>query len=493
MSYYADIHCHPSLHPYAFKWSGKKRNNNLWSYDPPKDRQRDSPYPEFSQADFRTLALANVKMVFASLYPIEQGWFKAAIFNEGGITDLLAKIISRLPVKFINYYQSDDLDYFEAVKSEYEFYKDENEKPHSVQGHPWKFKMVRNNNDLAAIMNEDYTIGVVMTIEGVQSLISGNQKTIDTQTFDHKRTIENIIAAKNWEYPPFFVGLAHHFYSGYCGHARSFPKPGSTLLNQSVGMNQPISVKGNEIIDCMLGLNGFEGSGRRILIDTKHMSAASRMQYYAKIRAFNEGKDDEDKIPVIVSHTGYSENQSISGSMDWPDTDDSKYDASTTFNPWSINLSDDEIIEIFKSRGIMGINFDQRILSGADIIEDYDNNFKKRDVKRNISRVKEFWGQQMLDNILAIANAVYASNEIPPGDKAKVWDMIALGTDFDGMINPVDAFITAEDFKELETTLIDLMKKQDDDESPLKDLDIEYITRKIMFDNALEFALRNFK
>jgi len=493
MNYYADIHCHPSLHPYAFKLADKKRNNNVWSYDPPKDRQRDSPYPEYSQADFRTLALANVKVIYASLYPIEQGWFKAIIFNEGAVTDLLAKMISRLPVKFINKYQRDDLDYFDALKKEYEFIADENEKDHSVNGHPWKFKLLRNNNDLANIMNEEHTIGVILTIEGVQSLVSGNQSTINTAAFDHNKTIQNIIEVKNWDSPPFMIGLAHHFYNGYCGHARSIPKPGSAILNQTVGLNQPISVKGNEIIDCMLGINGFEGNGRRILVDTKHLSAISRMQYYAKIKAINEGKEDDEKIPIVVSHTGYSENKSISGSMDWPDTDDSKYDASTAFNNWSINLSDEEIIEVFNSRGIMGINFDQRIVSGADIIEDYDNNFKKRDIKRNINSVRKFWGKQLLENILAITNAVYASNEIPPEDKVKIWDMIALGTDFDGMINPVDAFITAEDFKELETTLIDLMKKRDNGNGVLHGLDIEHITRKIMFDNALEFALRNYK
>ena len=63
------------------------------------------------------------------------------------------------------------------------------------------------------------------------------------------------------------------------------------------------------------------------------------------------------------------------------------------------------------------------------------------------------------------------------------------------MINPVDAFITAEDFKELEIALIDLMKRHADGESqsPLKGHDIEHIIRKIMFDNAFEFALRNYK
>lgn len=492
MNYYADIHCHPTLHPYAFNWSGKKRNNSVWSYDPPNDRQRDSPYPEFTQADFRTLALANVKMIYASLYPIEQGWFKAIIFNEGGVTDILAKIISRLPVKFINHCQGNDLDYFDALKEEYQFLADENEKPHSVKGQSWKFKLVRNNIDLANIMNEDCTIGVIITIEGVQSLISGNQETIDNATFDHKKTIENIIEAKNWKYPPFFISLTHHFYSGYCGHARSFPKPASTLLDQTVGLNQPINLKGNEIIDCMLGINGFEGNGRRILVDTKHMSAASKIEYYAKIKAFNEGKENEEKIPIVASHAGYSENHSISGSMDWPDTDESKYDASSTFNPWSINLSDEEIIEIFNSRGIIGINFDQRILSGAGVIEDFDKKFKKKDFKRNITSVRRFWGKQMLENILAIANAVYASNEIPPEDKVKIWDMIALGTDFDGMINPIDAFITAEDFKELENTLVNLLKQHDNGGSVLKGLDLEHITRRIMFDNAYEFALRHY-
>ena len=98
----------------------------------------------------------------------------------------------------------------------------------------------------------------------------------------------------------------------------------------------------------------------------------------------------------------------------------------------------------------------------------------------------------MLENILAIANAVYASNEIPRQDKAKIWDMIALGTDFDGMINPVDAFITAEDFQDVETILVKLMKDHGNGESLLKGLDLEHITRKIMFDNAYEFARRNF-
>lgn len=493
MKYYADIHCHPSLHPYAFKVSGKNRNNNVWDYDPPKPRQRDSKYPEFSQCDFTTLSKANVKLIYASLYPIEQGWFKAKFINEGPITDIAAKIIARVPIKYINRVQRDDFNYFSALQEEYQFLQNENEKSHIIDDKQWKYKLLRNNEDLKQIMRQENTIGVINTIEGLQSLVSGNESSINTATIDYNQSIRNIEAIKKWNYPPFFITMAHHFYNGYCGHTRSLPKIASALLDQSVGLNDPINKKGIEIIDCLLGINEFQGNGRRILIDTKHMSVASRMQYYSIIKAFNSGKANDEKIPIIASHSGYSGHSSMSVSIIWPDTDNSKYLSSDIFNNWSINLCNDEIVEIFKSRGIIGLNFDQRILSGLDIIEDYYDEFKNRDIKRNDIRVKEFWCTQMLNNILAIVKAIYSSDEINTSEKARAWDMIALGTDFDGMINPVDAFVTAGDFNDLEDEIIKLLPKQKNIEVLRMGLDFEQITRKIMFDNALGFAMNYFR
>ncbi len=493
MKNYADIHCHPSLHPYAFKMVGKNRNNNVWGYDPPKPRQRDSNYPEFSQCDFTTLSKANVKLIYASLYPIEQGWFKAKIINEGIITDIAASIIARVPIKYINRVQRDDFNYFTALQEEYQFLQAENENPHIVDGKQWKYKLLRNNEDLQQIMQQENTIGVINTIEGLQSLVSGNESSINTASIDYNQSIRNIEAVKNWDYPPFFITMAHHFYNGYCGHTRSLPKKASALLDQSVGLNDPINNKGIEIIDCLLGINQFQGNGRRILIDTKHMSVASRMQYYAKISAFNSGKADEEKIPIIASHSGYSGHSSMSSSIVWPDTENSKYSSSDNFNNWSINLCNDEIVEIFKSRGIIGLNFDQRILSGSDVIEDYYDEFKNRDIKRNNPEVKEFWASQMLENILAIVKVIYKSDEINASEKERAWDIIALGTDFEGMINPVDAFVTAEDFSDLEDEILKLLPKQNDIEVLRMGLDFKQITRKIMFDNALGFAGKYFR
>ena len=46
--------------------------------------------------------------------------------------------------------------------------------------------------------------------------------------------------------------------------------------------------------------------------------------------------------------------------------------------------------------------------------------------------------------------------------------MIALGTDFDGMINPVDAFITSEEFKDLEAMIVKLLPIQNEIENFLE-------------------------
>jgi hypothetical protein len=493
MKKYADIHCHPSLHPYAFNVSAKKSNNNVWDYDPPKPRQRDSNYPEFSQSDFTSLAKAGVKLIYASLYPIEQGWFKARYINEGLITDSIAKIIARVPVKYINRVQSDDFNYFAALQDEYQYLKSGNGSHHQIDGQQWRYKLLRNHNELAQVMQEENTIGVINTIEGLQSLVSGNENSINTNNISHIQSLQNIESVKNWDFPPFFITMAHHFYNGYCGHCRSLPRIANIFLDQSVGLNEPINEKGLEAIDCLLGINDFEGNGRRILIDTKHMSIASRMQYYTKIKAFNSGKADEDKIPIIVSHAGYSAHSSLESSIVRPDTESKKYAASEIFNNWSINLSDEEIIELVQSRGMIGLNFDQRILSGFDVIEEYDDDFKKREIKRNDPRVREFWANQMLANIFGIVKAVKVSDKIEASEKVKVWDTIALGSDFDGMINPVDAYVTTEDFSKLEKDFRKLMPKHNDFESLSMGLDLDQIIHKIMFGNALEFAKVYFK
>ncbi len=486
MEKFADIHCHPTLHPFANKLAGRKKNRSVWDCDPPKERQRDSNYPEFTQSDFTTLARGKVKFIYASLYPVEQGWFDAGVLGEGLVTDLIAKLITRFPVKFINIVQNDTYTYFENLKKEYHFLLADHEKDHTIEGEKYRYKLMKNGAELDNL--PDSTIGVVITVEGVQSFISGNEKHITRGQVDQHIVIANIEHVKNtWEFPPFIVTFAHHFYNGFCGHARSLPTPASLLLKQSVGLNEPLNRKGEEIIDCLLGINNYSHHTRRILIDTKHMSVAARMSYHTKIKAYNNTVDETKKVPIVASHSGYSGKIAMNELPVRPDTDDMKYKDSAEFNDWSINLAEDEILDIVESGGLIGLNFDERIVSGYDVIEAYDNEFRRKDIKRNTEEVKEYWTSQLIKNILGIAGTVNR-NYTGEKQKMKIWDMIALGTDFDGMINPVDAFITATEFGSFRQKFIELLPRHPDYDALSCNLTPEQIAVKLMFDNALNFT-----
>ncbi len=491
---FADLHCHPTMHPFAFKEAGKGKKNSLWSDDPPKKRQRESPYPEYLQTSMPALARGNVKLVVAALYPLEQNWLDPAIIGEGEISDIIAKFfISHLPIKFINTVQSSLFNYFEFLEKEYEFLKKEHNQIHQVDGKDWKYVLAKDAMDIEQYEGDDNTIIVIPSIEGAHSLISGNADQVIRDSNVHKTTINNIEKIKrSWEYVPLYVTMSHHFYNGMLGHARSIPDgAASFLLHQQVGLNEPVNPRGEDVIDCLLGIGKYKGNGKRILIDTKHMSVAARIWYYNKIANYNEGKAPSERIPVIASHMGFGNHKTILDSIVLPDTDKTKYKNSEDFNTWSINLSKEEIGIIVRSGGIIGLNLDQRILSGQKRINK-SKKFSNNEIKNNDEKVVQFWTQQIGENIIEIAKSHIDSVE-SEFEKMKVWNCICLGSDFDGMINPVDSFIVADEF----TDLMDALKKYFEGNAAFEEismgLSIEKILEKIMYQNVYDFVIRNYK
>ncbi len=106
-----------------------------------------------------------------------------------------------------------------------------------------------------------------------------------------------------------------------------------------------------------------------LLIDIKHMSLFARKQFYALPEVQGQ--------PILASHIGvtgmsYHDIHTIIKGACIVDREfvEVKYQrvkgiSDTHFNPWSINLYDEEIKTIVKSGGLMGLNMDQRI-QGAD-------------------------------------------------------------------------------------------------------------------------------
>jgi hypothetical protein len=129
---------------------------------------------------------------------------------------------------------------------------------------------------------------------------------------------------------------------------------------------------------------------RPVLIDIKHMSAYTRFDYYAYREKLIREHPEVDRLPVVSTHTGFTftalgdyvarrpykmdkdakngcsltpENRRIGRTIQRNNND-------LYCNPWSINLFDEEIVEIMRSGGLMGISLDQRILGHAKSFKD---------------------------------------------------------------------------------------------------------------------------
>lgn len=493
MKKYADIHTHSTLKPITFKSANEKdKKGSLWYQDLPKKRQRDNDFVKYTESDFTTLAQGKVKIVFTSLYPLEQGWFASK--STGILVDFLAHIVTDFPIKRINQIQSEHYNYFQELQREHKFLLDEIELPRTIEIEGKKeiiwAKSPIDKTELNKFIDEENTIIVIPTIEGANSLISGNSKNIGQ--FDLNQTLKNIDTIKKWSTPPFFLTMSHHFFNGMTGHSRSiFGKNKlediveQILLNQAEGIESNITEKGWKVIKSLLAVEEFSNNGKRILIDTKHLNARSRKEYYKYIQSYNS-KNIDDNIPIINSHCAYNNKPTISKTMATDALENKVFTETEFFNEAEINITDEDVEAIFNSNGLIGINLDERILSSKKVIDTAESefNFKPTD------KLRIYWADQIVRNIIAMAKVVLTSNSIK--NKQNVWNIFAIGSDFDGFINPVDGFITANEFKELDHFLIMAFGKNEFFKQNSNNLSAQKITDKILFENTYNFLKANY-
>ena len=77
-------------------------------------------------------------------------------------------------------------------------------------------------------------------------------------------------------------------------------------------------------------------------------------------------------------------------------------------------------------------------------------------------------------------------------NKEKVVDLFALGTDFDGYIDPLDKYPTVLEFEDLREALIKKIDQDEQKDKLLFELETIEFVNKICFNNAYDFVLRNF-
>lgn len=486
-----DLHCHPGLHPYAKSFStdnpgentsNRSKKNSIWHYDSPSagDRavQRALGLSKYSQSDLTTLAYGNVKCICASLYCIERGFVNLNGLGDSDAADFLVNLIGSLGKERIDFLQQNK-DYFTDIENEYKFYLQLNNTEFNFADGKRKYVLVKNFVELeqAIIASNNKpdveTIFVIITIEGMHDLNAGTGDAPDEQEI-----MQNLAKLKAWQHKPFFVTFAHHFYNELCGHAESLSDFIQDLLsNQEPGMNTGFTELGWKVLKALID----DTEGKRVHIDIKHMSAISRKQYINFLKTEHALEYSQKKLPLIISHGAC--NGKISAEN--PNATPGLETTASRMYDGDINFYDEEIIEMAKSGGILGLQLDERRIASKRYKKSLRLEFASAS-KRMHSNSKMVWNNiqhilQLLDK-----NDMYA------------WDCIAIGSDFDGVIDPINMFWSAEQMDDL----VQYIERHafnffNDPETKLKNsfnkIEPSEVVDRIFHYNAFEFFRKHFK
>jgi hypothetical protein len=526
---FADLHAHSFLRPFESRGNGVTAMSDdpndissIWNeYNLPKDSLRHligehAGFTTYSQSDFTSTVNSSVRLIGISLYPPESGFFKipnSTTFDKilglfKRIKDLaeveLGHIVSSFTKSNIRRLKSDEYDYFEELLDQLQYIKNGPFTPDPAKCLGTVYSQIKNAEytilqpgENIELINSDPIIQIFLNIEGGNSLWSNvtlagehwNGRNFDEHTTDnilHTYQALNVNDFRNqvtidmaennpgvmnrlWSNEAcdmvmnnlrqllsnnniFSFTLAHHYYNGLCGHCDSLqPITSLGLTDQHFGKDSDITHLGYMVINELLKNN--------VLVDVKHMSWKARQSYY-RFRANNY-----PHIPIVWSHGCVSGRKAIG------DTDFISTCNPNPFYQQNINMFDDDIFETIRSNGMIGVEFDQRVNGVKD------------------SSIETLW-----KHFQYIAEKAALVRRIPG---ITVWDNICLGTDFDGVIHPVDEFQTYRVMNRFEDFLLTQIKKymvhppatfQHQDI-----LDADEILARLCFKNLVWFVKQNFK
>jgi microsomal dipeptidase-like Zn-dependent dipeptidase len=475
MNYFADIHCHPTMKAYGHSFPGRENNKNIkssssvWYYDPPNILEKFfdliGGIVKYRQSNFSAAAFGNTGILFASLYPMERSFFDNKL-GTGEFNDLLLNFITSVGKERIDFVQTIS-DYFPELENEYNYLRQLNGKIVTLADRSnYNYSISKNATDVISTLNSDKSddkiansIAVVITIEGAHSFGTGIHP--QNNPADRNKVLANVDKVKSWEHRPFFITLAHHFYNKLCGHAESLSGKVKLASDQSYKMNTGFTPLGIDVVDRLLDNSG----NKRIFIDIKHMSRLSRLEYFNMLDTKYAGQD----IPVIVSHGAVIGNERDSH----------------LFMGSDINLYDDEIVKVGKTKGLFGLQLDERRIAAAG---DFELRKTHGTERRKVLFHSSFLVWRQIQHIA----------ELLDSEGLFAWGIQSIGSDYDGMIDTINGFWTAENFPALEDYLLMqahtyMNKNSGNLIHQFNRIDPEEIVNRVMGDNAYKFIVNYYR
>ncbi len=424
-------------------------------------------------------------MVCLSFYPQEKSFF----VNKAGtgiVSDALTMLATEFGKKRIDHLQSLE-SYWEDLKIEMNFVKQQEGEVKTIDGKKVTYQIARSYADIdIADRNEELgetKILFVPTIEGchVFDQVMSSYEPGDISDERLKTTLQRVMdlrSAKDGLLRPAFVTFAHHFWNGLCGQARSLGGLVKCVVDQENGIDNGITPAGFEVAKALLRDEKDENGKAipAIMIDIKHMSRTSREEYFEFLK--NEFPDKN--IPVIVSHGGVTGLSRPGGEKLTPAAQEG------LFMEDDINFFDDEILEIERTGGIFGIQLDERRIGSKQALKKARGHLKRRDILYA-------WSKLVWNQVRQIAEVLDMNGKF-------AWGIQSLGTDFDGIIDPINGYWTAATLDDLDDYLLkhafDYLKGIKTP-CPLtqarnKAISAEEIVERVMTSNALNLLAKIF-
>ena len=477
--FFTDLHIHPTIK--VFNSGRPYPRRNLWddfkhetgNTNPAKFALNNSKgLAKYSQTNFDQLIRGKVRVVSASLYPMEKGFLNIRnvpnILMNSRAKDELTQIISGYSIDSIRYMRESN-NYFSDLLDEYNFLQKHQGKSPNGQ---YYYKLVNNYGELQNVLTQDDKgLAIIVSIEGSHSLwdeemLEGKMTTLQLK----KKLEEHIGILKSWETPPFTVNLCHHFYNRLAGHSRSFSGASRNIFNQNKGIDTGLTGLGIKVLKEYNSRN----NGKRIIVDTKHMSILARKEYYNWIRSYNY-ISQSDKIPIVCSHSGVNGFKTMAASIKTPDNQ-TKYN-SKHFNCWSLNISDEEIKIIHESTGLIGIMLDKHKLGGGVFFKNHIDGVTDQDA------IKEAYIRMFFDNVFQIVKAV--GNE-------SGWDTMTIGSDLDGAIEHVDPYDRCSTYPQMYDDMVSFLGRTKYGKTLWYNKSPEEIVDRIFRKNMMAFLERHF-
>ncbi len=531
--YSIDIHAHPTLKPYSKQYPGAPLS--LWDKWTEQTHQcgkvpklilnlAAKEVSRSTQTALEQAARGKVKIIGVSLFTFEAGWTgknnkRLSKFKRNLLSCLTG--ISENKLQLIH--DRIDTGIYEDTLLEYYYLVAQMQQKHMLNGEEWEIKFLTRGILQKIVSGEldpdtENVIYLFINIEGVQSLGIASM-TIDEHDFplnDQKANAikERINGIKNsWHSIPQYITPCHHFGNGLIGHAPSIPFLLKIAgVNQDNFVNRGIEPKGKEIIRQLLGdLN------RQILVDIKHFSPRARHQFYEYLEGelgdefgtkteTSPGVFETTKrvFPILCTHTGFINGSDMMTLKELVEhTKDDKELVKDYLNNSTINMCREDLIHIKKSKGLIGVQIDLKRLAGKKYLNLLNSTVSEN---ANVEKVGDEVKQKALSCEIVWANVFTAAALL---DDADIWDILCIGSDYDGIVSFLPGYPTMAEYKHLKNDMkaaleqrnftamknipVNGIKLNDNEITRLMGgLSPEEITERLFTQNALKFWAQHF-